>query len=301
MCISIYSLQLLVPSTTRHTSASTSICKVSSFILRADCLVYSASLVPGVNSFFLFQMAALNFERILLMLKDGGFIPRDTLQSQDGIDLGDIRFCPMLRTLSMQRLSLCGLRTLLSEGAFVPLQSNTPPELSRTTAILLVFQADGRHKKITNVYVGLVVCRVDSRLYSPSQIPDFIQDIEGDLRVVRDALKARHDPGKRCAYCLFVDNLSGIMSVPMDPPYCLVYPTSYIKGIKPDHFDTCNSPAGMRLHRCVCHATLQFSNNDPKLHTQYVGSHLILPHRVQYNDHLYPSILELRNHRNPTD
>ena len=55
----------------------------------------------------------------------------------------------------------------------------------------------------------------------------------------------------------------------------------------------------MRLHRCMCHATLQFSNSDVKLHTQYVRSRLILPHGVQYNDQLYPPILELRNHRGP--
>ena len=89
------------------------------------------------------------------------------------------------------------------------------------------------------------------------------------------------------------------MSVPMDPPYCLVYPTSYIKGIEPDHFDTCNSPVGMCLHRCVCCATLQFSNNDPKQHTKYIRSHLILPHGAQYNKQLYPSILELWNHCGP--
>ena len=199
----------------------------------------------------------------------------------------------------MQCLSLGSLCTLLSEGAFAPPRSNMPPELSGMTAILLVFQADGGHEKITNIYVGLVVRRVDSHLYSPSQIPDFIQDIEGDLRVAHNALKAGRDPGKRRTYCLFVDNLSGIMSVPTDPPYCLVYPTSYVKGIEPDHFDTRNSPAGMRLHHCVCCATLQFSNDDPKLRTQYVGSRIILPHGAQYNDRLYPSILESRNHCGP--
>ena len=199
----------------------------------------------------------------------------------------------------MQCISLDGLCTLLSEGAFVPPQSNTPPKLSRTMAILLVFQADSEHERIINVYMGLVVHRVDSCLYSPSQINDFIQDIEADLQVVCNALKAGHDPSKRHAYCFFVDNLSGIMSVPMDPPYCLVYPTSYNKGIEPNHFDTRNSPAGMRLHCCVCHITLQFSNDDPKQHTKYIGSRLILPCGVQYNDHLYPSILELRNHHDP--
>ena len=89
------------------------------------------------------------------------------------------------------------------------------------------------------------------------------------------------------------------MSVPTDPPYFLVYPTSYIKGIEPDHFDTHNSPVGMCLHCCVCCATLQFSNDDPKQRTKYVGSRLILPYRVQYNDRLYPSILELWNHHSP--
>ena len=89
------------------------------------------------------------------------------------------------------------------------------------------------------------------------------------------------------------------MSVPTDPPYCLVYPTSYVKGIKPNHFDTRNNPMGMCLHHCVCHATLQFSNDDPKQHTKYVGSCLILPCRAQYNDWLYLSILEPWNHCGP--
>ena len=89
------------------------------------------------------------------------------------------------------------------------------------------------------------------------------------------------------------------MSIPMDPPYCPMYPISYIKGIEPDHFDTHNSPVGTCLHHCVCCATLQFSNDDPKEHTKYVGSHLILPHGAQYNDRLYPTILELWNHCGP--
>ena len=178
------------------------------------------------------------------MLKDAGSIPQDTLQSQDRLNLGDICFCPLICTLRMQCLSLDSLHTLLAEGTFTPPRSERPPELSRMTAILLVFQADSRHEKITNIYMGLVVHRVESCLYSPSQIHGFIKDIEGDLQAVRDDLKAGGDPGKRRAYCLFVDNLSGAMSVPTDPPYCLVYPTSYVKGIGPDHFDIRNSPTG---------------------------------------------------------
>ena len=61
-----------------------------------DFQAYSTSLNPSVNSFFLFQMVALNFGCILMMLKDGGTIPQYTLCSQDGINLGDIHFCPMM-------------------------------------------------------------------------------------------------------------------------------------------------------------------------------------------------------------
>ena len=224
-------------------SSSTSTCKVSSFFLHADFPAYSASLDTFVNFYSLFQMVALNFQRILVMLKGGGTIPRSTLHSQDGINLGDIHFCPILRTLRMQ---------CISRYAFAPLQSNMAPELSRMMVILLVFQADSEHKRIINVYVGLMVRRVDCRLYSPNQVNDFIQDIDVDLQVAHDAPKAGRDAGKRHTYCLFVGNLSSVMFVPTDPPYCLVYPTTYVKGAEPDHFDTRNSPVGMHLHRCVC-------------------------------------------------
>ena len=55
----------------------------------------------------------------------------------------------------------------------------------------------------------------------------------------------------------------------------------------------------MHLHCCVCRTTLQFSNDDPQECTKYIGSHLILPRGVQYNDRLYPAILEPWNHHSP--
>ena len=112
---------------------------------------------------FSFQMAAHNFNWILLMLADQGSILWDTLQSQDGLNLGDIHFCPIRRTLRMQCISLDHLWKLIAEGAFMPPTSEGPPKLSRTTAILLVFQADGQHERITDVHMGLVAHRVKSR------------------------------------------------------------------------------------------------------------------------------------------
>ena len=154
-------------------------------------------------------MVALNFDCILLMLVDQGSIPWDTLQSQEGLNLGDVHFCSMRQMLCMQHISLDHLWGLITKGMFMPPMSEGPPKLSRTTAILLVLQVDGQHERITDVYVGLMVHRVESHLYTQKQILEFVVDIEVNLKVVHDAVKSRGDPGKRCAFCLFVSNYGG--------------------------------------------------------------------------------------------
>ena len=123
--------------------------------------------------------------------------------------------------------------------------------------------------------MGLIVHRVESCLYTPDQILEFVRDIEVDLKVARDALKARGDPGKRHAFCLFVSNYGGAMSVPTDPPYWLIYPTSYVRDVEPDHFDTHNNPARTHLCYCICRTTLQFAEDDPNQCRQHSGSQLI--------------------------
>ena len=72
------------------------------------------------------------------MLEDQGSIPQDTLQSQDRLNLGDVCFCPIRQTLCMQRISLDHLQKLIADGVFMPPPLEGTPELSRTTAILLV-------------------------------------------------------------------------------------------------------------------------------------------------------------------
>ena len=54
------------------------------------------------------------------MLADQGSISQDTLQCQDGLNLGDVHFCPIRRTLRMQRISLDHLQKLIAEGVFMP-------------------------------------------------------------------------------------------------------------------------------------------------------------------------------------
>ena len=147
--------------------------------------------------------------------------------------------------------------------------------------------------------MGLVVRWVKSCLYNLDQILGFIKEIEVDLQAARDVLDARGDPGKRCTFCLLVSNFGGALAIPTDPPYCLVYPTCYVRDADLDHFDTCNNPPGTCLRHCMCRATLQFSNDKPKEHSNYTRSCLILPRGAQYNDWLFPAILEPWNHHSP--
>ena len=199
----------------------------------------------------------------------------------------------------MQCISLEYLRKLIAEDTFMPSLSEGPPKLSRTTAILLVFQADGHHERITDIYGGLMVHRVKSCLYTPDQILDFVKDIGGDLKAAHNALKARGDPGKRHAFCLFISNYGGTMSIPTDSLYCLIYPTSYVRDLEPDHFDTHNNLEGTCLHHCMCCTILQYMNADPKQHKKHSRSHLILPHGAQYKKRLFPKIFKLWNHWEP--
>ena len=185
----------------------------------------------------------------------------------------------------MKHISLDCLQRLIAKGMFIHPMSEGTPELSGTTAILLIFQADDQHEKITDIYVGLIVHHIESHLYVPDQISDFVADIEVDFKVAHDVLKAGGDPGKRHTFCLFVSNYGGEMSIPMDPSYCLIYPMSYMRDVELDHFDTCNDPARTHLHCCICHATLQHMNNDPNQHREYSGSHLMLPCGTQYKEY----------------
>ena len=116
---------------------------------------------------------------------------------------------------------------------------------------------------------------------------------------MHDVLDAGGNLGKRHTFCLFVSNFGGALAIPTDPPYCLVYPTCYVRDVDSDHFDTCKNLTGTCLRRCVCRTTLQFSNDDPNKCSNYTRSCLILPCRAQYKDQLFPSILEPWNHLGP--
>ena len=96
---------------------------------------------------------------------------------------------------------------------------------SHTTAILLVFLSADQHETIEYIHIGLVVCHASFQLYKQKAIPWFIKYIEDDLKKARLKWAAGKDPGEVCSFSMFISNFGGLMAVPTDPPYYLVYPS----------------------------------------------------------------------------
>ena len=104
---------------------------------------------------------------------------------------------------------------------------------SHTTAILLVFFSVDQHKTIKYIHIGLVVCCTGCQMYKQKAIPLFIRSIEDDLKKARSKWAASKDPGMGCSFSMFVGNFGGLMAVPTDPPYCLMYPNIYSNEVPP--------------------------------------------------------------------
>ena len=101
-----------------------------------------------------------------------------------------------------------------------------------TMTILIVFLSDKEHQGIEHVHISLVVWHEGCHLYMQNGILPFMEYIEADLQKVWDRCTENKDPGGVRSYSLFIANYGGIMAVPTDPPYCLVYPTVYNTGMK---------------------------------------------------------------------
>ena len=100
---------------------------------------------------------------------------------------------------------------------------------------------------------------------------------------------------------MLVTNFGGIMAIPTDPPYCLVYPTIYSNDVahkNQNHFNTTAAPPGLHTHGCICCALLQHADLMEAHKWKYNGIHLIVPHGAQYKT-LFSKITMLHNHQGP--
>ena len=167
--------------------------------------------------------ALINFNTLLDHLQSPHSLPNEMLTSQEGLCFGDIHFALLWYTINMQCVSLTCLKSLISDNCFQP-EGMPSDAVSGSTAILVVFLSDEQHMAIQHVHINLVVHCISCNLYDQDRILPFINSIEEDLKKVRQKWNVGKVPGGVHSYAMLVTNFGGIMAIPTDPPYCLVYP-----------------------------------------------------------------------------
>ena len=245
-------------------------------------------------------MALIKFDTMLDHLQSPHLLPSELLSGQEGLHYGDMHYMPLQHMMKMQRVPYNYFINLVWENNF-QLVGTTMDDASNPTAILLVFMSDDQLQTIEYLHIGLVVCHADCQLYEPRSIPCFIQSIDDDLKRTREKRGASGNSSKACSFCMFIANFGGLMAVPTDPPYCLVYPNIYsITVLREDrhHFNVKGCPPGLCTHACICHALLQHANRSEAHRQKYHGSHLVIPQGTQYSC-LLPKITMSCNHRVP--
>ena len=207
-------------------------------------------------------MAVLSFKLFLDCLQSPELLPQDMMTSYEALHFGDIRFVPPQHTLNMQRVSLAYLKSLVNDNCFKP-EGIKMDLYSSYTAILIVYLSDEEHKCIQHMHIGRVMCHTGCNLYMQNGILPFVKSIESDLAKVRDRCAHNKDPCGVCSYALLVANYWGIMAIPTDPLYCLVYPTMCNDDVEEkNHFNTAASPSRMHTCVCICCFLLQFMDKE---------------------------------------
>ena len=243
-------------------------------------------------------MAMISFSSLCKHLQSPHSLPSDLLMGQEGLHFRDVCFVLLWCTLNMQCIPLTYLKSLVSEDSFQP-EGTTMDVVSNSTAILIVFLLDDQHETIQHIHIGLMVLCIGYTLYKQKAILPFIHSIEEDLERARLKRASGRDPGPACSYSMLVTNFSGLMAIPTDPTYCLMYLNIYSDEValqNQNHFNTVGGPPGLLTSSCICHTLLQHADLTEAHRWKYNGSHLIVPRGTQYKT-LLPKITMLCNHR----
>ena len=230
-------------------------------------------------------MALIKFDTMLDHLQSPHLLLSELLSSQEGLHYGDVHYMPLQCMLKMQHVPYNYFINLVQENNF-QLVGTTMDDASNTTAILLVVVSDDQLQAIEYIHIGLVVCCAGCQLYEPRSIPCFIQSIDDDLKRTKEKRAASGSSGKVHSFCMFIANFGGLMAVPTDLPYCLVYPNIYFTTVPHEdrhHFNVQSGPPGLHTHACICHALLQNADLSEAHRQKYHRSHLVIPWGVQYS------------------
>ena len=143
------------------------------------------------------------------------------------------------------------------------------------------------------------VHHVGSKLGTQGGILPFVKSIENDLADARERQEQGKEAGQPHSYSLLVANYGGMVALPTEPPFCLMYPMVDHNDMKDKtRFNTTGCPSGMHHDACVCHSLLHLMDTNPDSRQKFKGSHLLVPHSAQYRT-ISPVIAESCNHCKP--
>ena len=245
-------------------------------------------------------MALIKFDTMLECLQSSHLLRSELLSAQEWLHYGDMHYMPLQHMLKMQHVPYNYFINLVWENNF-QLVGTTMDDTSNTTAILLVCTSDDQLQAIEYFHIRLVVHHARCQLYKPRSIPCFTQSIDDDLKRTRECQAASSGSSNAHSYCMFIANFGGLMVVPTDPPYCLLYPNIYSTTVPHKdrhHFNVQDGPPGLCTHAYICCALLQHADLSEAHRQKYHGSCLVIPWGVQYS-HQLPEITMLHNHWAP--
>ena len=241
-----------------------------------------------------------DFDQVWKHVKDTCQLPTEVEWGNVDLQVGDIRYCPQIPTLWMQRVSLNTLLFYVSESHFCP-KDTSFVKANKETAILLLFISNASYTDIEYVHIGLVVIRRGYKVGDQASIVPHALFIQNQLVETHVQAQTRKSSLPRPhSFCLFVEDYKSMMALPMEPPYCLVYPIRFFNDMPADlrnQLHTDLFPPGLCCRECVCHRLIQRANHHEKWETIMGGSHFLLPHGAQYDKNLLPQLIRPQNHR----
>ena len=242
-----------------------------------------------------------NFNQVWKHMEDTCQLPTEVEWRNVSLQVGDIRYCPQIPMLWMQRVSLNTLLSCVSKSCFC-LKNASSVKASKETAILLLFISKASYTDIEYIHIRLVMICQGYKVGDQASIVLYALFIQNQLAETHTWAQTRKSSLPHShSFCLFVEDYESMMVLPTEPPYCLVYPIRFFNDTPADprnQLHTDLSPPGLCCRKCVCCWLIQQANLHEKWETIMGGSCFLLPCRAKYDNNPLPWLIRPWNHKN---
>ena len=160
-----------------------------------------------------------DFDQVRKHIKDTCQLPMEVERGNVSLQVGDIRYCPQIPTLRMQRVSLNTLLSYVSESRFCPKDASSV-KASKETAILLLFISNASYTDIEYIHIGLVMICRGYNVGDQTSIVPYISFIQNQLvKTCTWAQTRKSSLPQPCSFCLFMEDYKSMMVPPMEPMF----------------------------------------------------------------------------------